>query len=98
MVAEAREKSWLMGEEFKRAIISADPGRFIPLMYPEWGVKTDQDITDDDIRESEGEWKFKDTAVTPEEAERLLTELMASNVISLTGDDVLGSDDEDEGW
>lgn len=88
MIAEARDNSRKMTEEFKRAILSADPGRFIPLLYPEWAVKGDADITDEDLVESEGEWKFETTNFDPEDADAMLASLLADNTVTVTAEDV----------
>lgn len=89
MLAEAREKNVALVDAFKLAVISADPDRYIPLSYPEWMVKRDDEITTEDLEESAGEWKFEQTDVSLEDIEATLAELLADNTISL-GPDIDG--------
>ena len=85
LVAESRTQAVQTSEAFKLAVISADPARFIPLVYPEWS--TSENITEDDLAESEGSWAFPDLPdFSPEDADALLDRLLADNNITLTGE------------
>lgn len=93
LVMEAREKNRTAVEEFKLAMVSADPLRYIPMVYPEWMVKSDDEITTKDLQESEGEWTFEQD-MSQEEIEQVLADLRAQNIVTLTGDDLVGEGPE----
>lgn len=77
MVAEARQRAEDFGERFKLAVITADPKRFIPLMFPEWQKKPEEE---DDLDEG-GTYRFTEP-VDPAEAERVLQDLLAESRVS----------------
>lgn len=103
---EARDKSRSAVDDFKLAMVAADPVRYIPVAFPEWMVKTDDQITTEDLEESQGEWTFQED-LSQEEIEQVLADLQAQNIVTLTGDDLMGEgpeidlgpdwDDEDDG-
>lgn len=95
LVGEARDKGRDALHDFKMAVVGADPKKYIPIVYPEWLVKRDAEITTEDIEDSQGEWVFEDdTPLTQEEIEATLADLM-------TGEMELGADEAalyDDDW
>ncbi len=99
ILAEARSKTEERMEQFKLAMISYDP-KFIKVMYPEWAKKVEEnkverEVTEADLEDTTGEWKFTDQ-VSPEDAEAILQSFLTNPTGSFTGAD-LGAHDE-EGW
>lgn len=100
LIAEERLKAESFSERFKMAVISADPVRWVPEMYPQWvknsepeeevGVE-DFDLADDGDPTT---WVFED--VDPQEAVRTLEEMTAQRGGSLGWEDLTtGGDEED---
>ena len=83
-------------ERFKLAVVTANPVEWVPRMFPQWTARQEPEPEDDlDLSDTEGEWVFEDTDVTPEEAERVLREMTAEPGGVIGFDDL--PDDED-GW
>lgn len=97
LILEAREKNLALTDAFKMAVISADPGHFIPLTYPEWGTRVDDQITEKDLDDSAGEWSFTGEAPSVAEIEATLADLLANDTITLGGPD-LDEVQADDGW
>jgi hypothetical protein len=91
LVLEAKEKAEAFTDDFRLAAVSADPARFVPLMFPEWMNKDEEVRTSEDaeaiIEGTSGSFKFTEQ-ITPEEAERALAEMLANPVGTLSADDI----------
>lgn len=88
-------------EDFKRdlkvAVVGSDPGRWIPVLFPE-SVPKSQKVDDDedlDLGDTTGEWIFDE--VPPEEAVKTLQEMLAEHGGTLTMEDIPEQGPED-GW
>jgi len=87
LVSEAREQQQKMSDAFKLAVISADPGRYIPIVYPGWTSKTDEEITDKDFKESAGDWTFTE-GLDKQSVEETLDDLMAFTPTTLSAEEM----------
>src|SRR5690606_29158210 len=104
LVSQERRKARDFVDRFKLALVGNDPGTWVDKVFPDWAVpKTENpspsyvqyvdEVTEEDLIDTEGEWRFKEV-ISPEEAERVLAE-MARNPKGSFGVDELG---EDEDW
>jgi len=89
--AHLRREDYL--DKLKIALVTHNPNNLLK-MYPNIrpAVETTEEVTEKDIEESEGTWKFKDEAFDPKSAEKLLTEMLAKNTGRLSMSDI------GEGW
>lgn len=92
LILEQRDKAKDYFDRLKFALVS--PLTFATL-FPEWVKEPEPEEEEvvDDLDDTEGEWKFTQK-VTPEEAERVIKEMMATSSGRVTGDKVVGQD----GW
>lgn len=108
LIAGERFKVEAFTERFKMAVVSNNPDRWVPLMYPQWvtasreGVKVVEVIEGDDLAEldlenTEGEWIFTEE-LTAEDVQETLAAMRAEGGGSLTWEDISSADDDDEGW
>ena len=84
LILEAKAENRREAEAFKRAVLSADPQKYVPLLYP----KVTRKAADPEEIEDTGpaEYEFAEQ-VDPREAERMLADLMKGKG-SMTMDDV----------
>lgn len=77
MVAEARDSRKQSEEDFKRAILSANPEKYMPILWPDAVRKavTVHDVQEQDLEDSAGTWQMPE-GVDPMEAEQILADLM----------------------
>ena len=81
-------------ERFKLAVVTANPTEWVPRLFPQWVPSGDESEDDLDLGDTEGEWVFEESEVTPEEAERVLQEMTADTGGTIGFDDL----PPDEGW
>lgn len=104
LVGKERVKARELVESFKLALVAHDPGTWIKQMFPDWIADTEeagdqpqveyiQEVKDEDLMDTEGEWRFE-KRISPEEAERVLAEMSRNPQGSFGVDEM----DDDEGW
>jgi hypothetical protein len=88
MVLDARDDRRKAEETFKQAILSADPMKYLPLLYPEMTTQRvdAETLTQEDLDEA-GEWQFEEK-IDPREAEQILSTMLASAGGSMGLDDI----------
>lgn len=85
MLLDRRDQAREFDRRFKLAVVSANPGRYVRQMFPEW-FPPEEVGADDDLADTSGTWKFESTP-SPEEAERILAQMLAEPTGVLTGDE-----------
>jgi hypothetical protein len=115
MVEEAYEGAQDRGREMldqvKFAIIASEGGTAIQRMYPEWYtaedtkiVVEDEDITEDDIEHSEGEWVFTHEDVTRDDIQEALAAMGQTMTVTdtdtarLRAPTMPQSEPDEDGW
>lgn len=96
MLMEARAEGDRMSDALRLALVTADPDRFLPAVFPESVTK--KDIDESDIKESEGTWKFIDETITPEMAEQMFAGMVQDDEphpLTMQDVDQFGSADDD---
>lgn len=86
LVIEQRAASFDFADRFKLAVVAADPGHYTRLMYPDWFTDEVKEVEDEE--DEEGATLVFTEEVTPEDAERIVQELLAERGGSLTGEDL----------
>jgi hypothetical protein len=89
MVLESRDRGQKYVDDVKMALVSAEPSRWIRLVFPNTEVSVPESMAfDEDDLNTDGEWKFTGP-VTPEEAQAMLAEaLNQARSGSLSMDDI----------
>lgn len=90
-----------MTDSFKLALISADPSRYLSLVFPGEEEKeersSDEVVIADGLSGTEGgRWEFEQYA-SPEEAEAMMRDLMADAAEPMSMEDMI-EDDPDADW
>jgi len=89
LIREAREETRAEGEALKRAVLTSDPVKFLPLLYPGMGVRevTSESISTEELMDGTGEWEFPE-ALDPAEAESIMQEMLNRPAGSMSMSDV----------